>query len=517
MERKIPLDRQNHGNLKTFSAALNPGLFTFLAICTFTSTLFFYSSVYSIHHDLGGGALSGRLAITLGESFGDYSIYFPPAEKFWFSAAALLSNFSGLPLDLTVIAMTNIMVLFGAGLAYYIRRTTVGTSPSFLFVSLSILILLPILFKNIFGLREHLVVVGLWPYLVLRYSDPNGNLVGTRLRILVGLWMGFTLLFKYLYSLVVLLVEIADAIAKRQPVLLFRIENIIAGGIVFVYLFTWLGTDPAQREVIGMMFSAIDANLMDRNENLLKVAEYIIPGILLLIVSWFSGVPKRSIGLATAVVIATIIAAWTQERWYTHHVFPISMAYIFWWWIAAQRFRWPVTLAVALVTLFPVALQFLSAQVYQKQSSELAQALENEGLSVQNKRVAILTMHPSPYNQFLASQDAQRWNPMVNIAYVAAELKPFDKKDSIGKPPPIKLDNPGRRVLHERMLQMWEDQPPDVLILDRTHRWPLRYVEVDWVHAFSEDSRFNTILENYRVATDYDGDQIRFSYYVRTN
>lgn len=113
--------------------------------------------------------------------------------------------------------MAGAAVLFSAALAYYIRRTTVGASPAFLVISVAVLAVLPILFKNVFGLREHIVVAGLWPYLILRVSDPNSKRIGRPLRAILGLWIGFTLLFKYLYSMVVVLVELADAGLQRKP------------------------------------------------------------------------------------------------------------------------------------------------------------------------------------------------------------------------------------------------------------------------------------------------------------
>ncbi|WP_417592005.1 hypothetical protein [Parasphingorhabdus sp.] len=515
LDGKIPLKQQSGTSPGTTSVASDLQLFGAVAIFVFASTLLFYGFSYSVHQDLGGSALSGRLAVTLGESFRDYSIYFPPAEKFWFSLAAHLSSLTGLRLDLVVIAMTDIMVLFGAGLAFQIRRATVGASPLFFISSVAVLVIIPILFKNVFGLREHMVVLGLWPYLVLRFSDQDGTRIGWRLRMVLGLWMGATLLFKTFYAVVVLLVEITDSLIERRLFSLFRIENVTAGIVVFLYLFFWLGLDPYQREVIGAMMGTIDANLLDRNQNWLKLAENLMPAILMLIASCYFRIPKRLIAIACVTVIAAALAAWSQERWYSHHLLPITMAYIAWWWIAARQFRWFINIAVALLILLPVAVQFLNTRIYQEQSAELEQALENDGRTVAAKRVAVLTMHPSPYNQYLASHDALRWNPMMNIAYVAAELKPFDKMELVGKTPPVKLDDPGRLMLYDQMMRLWEDMPPDVLILDRTYRWPLRHIDIDWIHVFSEQPRFNTFLKNYRPVAAYDGDRVKFTYYVR--
>ncbi|MEM6267235.1 MAG: hypothetical protein AAF707_06890, partial [Pseudomonadota bacterium] len=77
-------------------------LFIALSIGLLGILQLFYGTFYSIHPDLAGGALSGRLAVTLGDAFAEYSLYFPPAEKAWFSLAARLSELTGLRLDLAI-------------------------------------------------------------------------------------------------------------------------------------------------------------------------------------------------------------------------------------------------------------------------------------------------------------------------------------------------------------------------------------------------------------------------------
>jgi hypothetical protein len=494
------------------------GLYGGLAICVLAGLLPFYGYYYPLHHDLAGSVLSGRLAVELGESYRDYSIYFPPAERVWYSLAARLSDLTGGRLDLAIVTMTSAMVFFGAGLAYRIRRATVGASPLFLVVSVAVLVALPILFKNVFGLREHIVATGLWPYLVYRVSDPDGTRIGWRTRVVLGLWMGATLLIKYLYAVVVALVELADALVQRRPLLLFRIENIVAGAVVAMYLFSWLILDPSQRTAIGAMFSAIDANLADPVANGLKVAENLVyaAGFLALLVGF--RVPVRLMALGLATLAGTVIVAWSQERWYTHHLFPIILAYVVGWWMAKDYFRWWGHVIVALGLAFPLTGQFLSTFTYQKQVAEVDRAIRDAGQSVSGKRIGVLAMHPSPYNQYLASHDAVRWNTMMNIAYVAADLKPFDSKENAGKaPPPVRLDEPGRKMLHDQMLRLWEDLPPDVLILDHSTSWPLRYIDVEWVQAFSGDPRFKAILEHYRPVLSHQGERSSFTYYVRAD
>ncbi|MBV7264809.1 hypothetical protein [Erythrobacter ani] len=476
----------------------------------------FYSHIYWIHPDLGGGILSGRLSTTLGNSFENYSLYFPPAERAWFSFIVWVSGIIGLRIDLTAIFLTSVAVLFSAGLAYHVRRNTLGASPLFLAISLVVLVALPIAFLNVFGLRAHIVVLGLWPYLVLRISDPDGTKIGWKTRLLVGLWLGATLLLKYLYSLIVLLVEIADAALQRQPFILFRIENVVSGAIVAAYILSWLVLDPDQREAIGVIVNAIDANLTDSVTNLQQAAISMALAVFFVLIGFVFKVPARPTVIGLAVVSGAVAAAWIQSRWYSHHLFPVTCAYAVWLWFIHRDVKAIWLFAIALVLLRPVIGEYLSTAPYQKGVTELDKAMNTAGLSVEGKRVGVLIMNPSPVNQYLAVHGAWRWNASVNNSYVAAELKPFDTPDNLGlKPPPLTLEEPGRRMLHDEFLRLWEDMPPDALILDQTTSWPLRNVVVDWTHVFSEDPRFNALFSQYRLVLEHDGEHVRFRYFER--
>ncbi len=316
---------------------LSIGLFAALAIALLGGLQLFYGLHYSVHTDVAAAALSGRLADTLGASFEDYSLYFPPAERVWFTLATWLSDLTGLRLDLAIISMTGVVVLFSTGLAYHIRHITVGASAWFLILSMAVLVIMPVLYKNVFGLRAHVVALGLWPYLIFRISDPDGTQIGRKTRTVVGLWLGATLLLKYLYSIVVLLVELADAAIQRRPSTLFRLDNVIAGTIVALYIFLWLVIDPSQREVIGAMVSAIDANLTNRNTNILQAGIHASLALLFLLIAYLYKLPARVTAIGLALVVGAIVTAWIQSRWYSHHLFPITMAYIAWLWMINRK------------------------------------------------------------------------------------------------------------------------------------------------------------------------------------
>ena len=475
----------------------------------------FYLLHFSVHQDLAGSVLSGKLANILGEAYGTYSAYFPPAERVWFSLAARIHSFTGLRLDLIVVFMTSLAVLFSVELAYAIRRKTTGTSPLFLVISVVVLVAFPIVFKNVFGLREHMVVLGLWPYIVARISDPDGRELGFPVRLLVGIWVGWALLFKYLYAVAVLFVEIADAIVRRRFAYLFRIENLTAGLIVYLYLFVWLGLHPENREAISAMSSAIAANVLEPQQAIFRIGSELAIALAVVMAARLSGAPARQIALGMAVVVAAILVAAFQGRWYSHHEFPIYFAYVLWLWILGGNLsRWPRILLIGLI-VFHAANEFRNTGFYQSTTNALKRDMDTRGISLQGKRVALLSFHPSPFNQVIAMQGGTRWTPLMNIAYVSAELKQADTAAEPGDlAPPITIVQPGRWLLHDQLMRLWEDMPPDVLILDTSLNWPLRNFRIDWKHLFSNDQRFLAILENYSFLHSHEEKGLKYEYYL---
>ena len=487
------------------------------ALLVLPSTLtLFYTSVYSVHQDLAGAALSAKLANVLGPSFGEYGLFFPPAERFWFSFSVTLNEWTGLRLDLAVVAITSVAVIISAGFAYHIRNAAVGATALFFIASIAVLVILPILYKNIFGLREHLVILGLWPYLVLRASDPDGQRIGWKTRFALGVWMGATLSLKYVYALVVLLVEIADALLRRRPLTLFRIENLVSGAIVAMYLNAWLVLNPEQREAMAVVVTAIEANLAPSIVNFEQAVLWLSSAGCLLALAMAFKVPARTTYIGLAMVVAAIVASWIQSRWYTHHHFPITMAYLAWLWIARDNLKPLWLIAVGLLTMAPVLAEHRKTSVYQSNTQELSEAMDKAGVSLAGKRVGVLAMHPAPMNEYLAAQGAIRWNTSVNIAYLASELQPLDRPENAGElSEPVLIEEPGRKRLHHQMLRLWEERLPDALILDESTSWPLRHITIKWEQAFANDPRFKAILDQYKPVFEHKGERLEFRYLER--
>ncbi|MHA7819026.1 MAG: hypothetical protein ACX930_05205 [Erythrobacter sp.] len=498
------------------SYALELGGHLAFAVTILVCLLAFYQYVYVPHHNVAGPVLSAQLAKTLGDSFANYSSYFPPAEKAWFGLAVTLSDLSSISPDLVVVLMTGIAVLFSAALAYGIRKQTVGATPLFFVLSVVALIVLPILFRNLFGLRVHLVVLGLWPYLNLRLCDPDDTKIGWKLRAVVGLWLGAVLTLRYIFSIIVLVVELADATTGRRVMTLFRIENLIAGAIVALYLFFWLVIDPSQREVVGVMVSAIDANLTSRTGNMVHAAIQFSTAIFFVALTYVCKLPIRSMVIGLAMVVGAIAAAWIQSRWYSHHVLPITAAYVAWLWMIHREVKPLWVTAMALIVAQPIVKEFTAIAPYQQAVGELEQAMDEADLSVAGKRVGLLNMHPSPFNQYLAKNGGLRWIGAMNNAYVAAELKSLDRQEKVGETvPSLAFEEPGRQMLHDDMLRLWEDMPPDVLILDESTSWPLKNIEVRWTEVLADDARFQAIVSQYRPVMHHEGERLDFTYYER--
>ncbi|MGJ8624527.1 MAG: hypothetical protein ACSHW1_17420 [Yoonia sp.] len=487
-----------------------------LSLVALTGILTLYSTISLFHQDVSGGLLTGALAIELGADFDLYNAYFPPIEKYWFMLAAKLATILEINAAKTLVVQTYVAVLISVVLAYAIRQRTVGAGLLFFAIPLVVLLLLPILFKNIFGLREHLVVLGLWPYLVLRAAGDNAAKVGLGLRVFLGFWLGFTLLFKYFYSIVVFLVEATDALVCRRFGLLFRIECIVAGSIVFAYLFVWLGLDPAQREVIRAMQNSISANVLPLTGSIKIAFSYLAFGLPTWLILARLRIAPRLNALGLACLIGTVFVAGLQGRWYTHHLFPIIMAFVGWWWLLGPNLPKWVHVLVAAVLVMPIKDEFFARENYTTKTSDVRAVFTDRGISLAGKRVALLNQHPSPFNEIILDDGGLRWSPQMNIAYVSAELMPFDRPKNRGQtPPPIVFDDSNQNFLHGQLLTLWESEPPDILILDTSFQWPLRYVHFQWEQILSEDKRFQRILAQFEPAFTHKSDSVHFTYYVR--
>jgi hypothetical protein len=496
----------------------NWGICTTIAVLGTAATLLLYGMLLSLHQDLSGGMLNAKLSIMLGDDFKTYNAYFPPIESFWNTLALRLSALTGVD-EITVLLMqTCLMVTISAALAFHIRQKTVGAGARFFCVSFLVLLLLPILFKNIFGLREHLVVLGMWPYLVLRAAGDAGKNIDYKLRVFLGLWMGFTLLFKFMCSLFVIFVELADAIAERRILNLFRIENLLSGAVVFIYLLLWLGLDPDQREAFSAVRDSISGNLISTAVALERVQYWFFISILILIFSGIATANRRLTSIGAALVLGAIAVAWMQERWYSHHVFPIFMALVGWWWLVGNRFNKWAHICMVLVLGYHLQYQLYHSLKYQVRTSFLERTLRDQGLSLAGQRVGLLNQHPSPYNQVILSSGGVRWTPQMNVAYISAALKPFDTPENTDvPPPPLRLDAGGENPLHDQHLGLWVDFPPDVLIIDNTTKWPLRHLKFDWHQVLSEDQRFQKIFAQYELKYEHDDWPVKFEYYVRND
>ena len=475
-----------------------------------------FAGFYSVHHDLAGSILSGQLSYVLGDVFADYSLYFPPAERGWVTLIAFISDVTGLRPDLTAALLTSVAILISVSLAYEIRQSSVGTSPLFLPASAAVLLIVPILFKNVFGLREHFVVLGLWPYLVFRMSYPKGGKASLKLRIFLGIWLGATLLFKYLYSIAVLLTEIADAALRRRPMLLFRTENLLAGGIVALYLFLWLGIDPSQREAIAFATSGIEANLKSARTNFITAVFQSSLAVCLIAAALVFQWPRRETVFGAALLFGAIAASAIQARWYSHHTFPITMAYIAWWWLIAPHIKWWMNLFIALYITSQIVPQSSAILSYQLELREIDTAMAE--INVGGKRVGMLSVHLSPYSEYLVANGGMRWNTSANNSYVASALQGIDTRDNAGAyARPIALDHPAQAALHDEMLSLWEDMPPDALLFDNKKTWPLRYVRFEWTTVFAEDKRFTAFMQDYEPVLVHKGKRLEFTYYERKN
>lgn len=498
------------------SRAVELGINAFAAGILFVAVIAFYTFQYTIHQDLAGNILSGKLVLKLGEQYELYSIYFPPAEKFWFSTAARLQDVSGFRSDYVVLGMTYCAILFSSSFAYFIRKKTVGATPWFFITSLIALVVLPILFKNLFGLREHMVALGLWPYLVYRVSDPTGTIIDRKWRIVLGCWIGLTLLFKYFYALAIFLVELADALIQRRASIVFRIENLVSATIVVGYLFIWLILNPENLSTISMMKNAIGANIITPKLNAYYIGLSLFSAVPLLITGAIYKIKNRHLAICFALLVASILVASIQGRWYSHHHFPVILASIFTFWIIGRKTPQIIVTCISFLLINPIYKELTKLTSVQSKIASLEESLENNSAKFDSKRVALLSAHPSPFNEIIAKQGGDRWTALMNMSYITSELKEADIKENNGiVAAPIESFSQGREILHDKTMSLWEDFPPDVIIMDQSTNWPLEHLKINWTHLFSNNDRFLKIMKNYKLSYSHKEHRLAYDYYVR--
>ena len=482
----------------------------------FAAVLAFYHTTYYLHQDLAAGVLGAAVAMEVGADFAKYNVFIPPIEKVWYMLANLINNGTNIGSDLSIVLQTLVVAFVSASLGYAVRRATHGASVWFFVLPLLIGLAFPIFYKNMFGLREHVMIMGLWPYLVLRAGHENSDRIGLPLRIAVGLWLGCTLIFKFYYSLVVFLVEVADAVLSRRFMALFRIENLISGGMVFIYLLIWLGFDAGQRANMVALRDAMEANLSDQSASLIKALIYFAFAAAFWMFAHLQKTDARRNAIGLAAVVGAILAAWVQQRWYEHHVFPILVCFMAWWWLVGPRLSKATHVAVFVALAVPSYGKFQRTFLYQIAANRTDAALRQQGIDLAGKRVGVLHQHPSPFSEVLIAQGALRWSLHANVSYVNGRLLPFDTPDMRGAAvPQLVYDDPLSQVFHDPLMTFWTDFPPDVLILDATNQWPLKHITYQWDDVFARDLQFQEVFANYTLVFENERPFSNFAYYVR--
>lgn len=485
------------------------GLVFLVGIIPSLIVLWIVPDLIPLHHDVAGMVNDAGFFIREPHIASEYGIPIIPMEHWFYGFPVYLSAWAGIPAKNVIVLQIFLIAQFSSALAcwiIYIGGLTNSKTQTVLWVLgvYAIIFAIPLTytFRNIFGLREHLFVATILPYLMLLCARLSGYRPNSYLTAIVGLLAGTGIIIKPLYAVLFVIVEFVFFICSRRFLACIRLDSIIIVLIGTCYLLFWvICTDYFIQ--LKYLVSTIQGYLNPQGVVLLIGFYYLTPALILLIHVLFRrkdiSEKDKSVFHRAAIFfsacLAVVLVLYLQQRGFSHHRFPISAFTIF--------------LTIAIWHVLPKWLLFialmLSIGIIWKDIDLESQMIGNKasqsiGSTIRGKTVSVISPHLRPFHTAILNLEGNWRFPIRNMAYLAAEYKQFDTLGQKVKYIPIKNMSEGSLYFHEKVIGMLEHYPPDFIIVDTTYpRWPMKYIHVDYLKALKMDERFEAIWKNYKL------------------
>ncbi len=461
-----------------------------------------------LHHDLAGMVNEAGFTIREPQIVSKYGSPLIPMEQFFYGLPVYLSTWINIPvyqgivlqcfLVLQLGALLTCWIIYKGGLSKSRVQTLIWIAGIY-----GINFLLPLAYRsrNIFGLREHLFVALILPFLMLLCARLSGFHPGRLLAAMVGIVAGLAIIFKPVYVLLFLFVETVFLVYNRRLFAFARIETLFIVLVGSGYLFYWFFyTEYFIR--IKNLISAVQGYLVPQLALIATEFFYLAPAIVLLVHILFrrkaitqqdnTAIQKTVILFSACISSALVLQL--QQRGYSHHSFPIAVFVI----VFALSI-WHV-LSKKILTIFLIFCTYsILHEVNLKFQLIGNQAGRSIGTIIQNKTVAAISPHLRPFHTAILKNGAKWQFPVRNMAYLATEYKRFDVPDSDFNYIPIESFSESGRFIHQQVIGMLEDYPPDFIIVDTSTQWPLKYIQVNYLEALKMDEKFQLIWRNYQL------------------
>ena len=175
---------------------------------------------------------------------------------------------------------------------------------------------------------------------------------------------------------------------------------------------------------------------------------------------------------------------------------PFSLPLLLFLYSLRQVF-FPVLLFAALVWVVGVSEENYGASFLR----EYTRQAQNELKGVVNgKTVAIISPHLRPLHAACLVNRCQYRFPMQNLAYLATEYHEQDNPNGQIRYLNPEEFSPASKLANDSIAKLFERSPPDIVLVDRGERWPMKHIQVDYLQALQMDDRIKKAWQGYSLA-----------------
>lgn len=369
--------------------------------------------------------------------------------------------------------------------------------------------IIPLNVNNLYGIREHLFVLLVFPYIILVLARISGCIPTTKFAVLIGVVAAVGYCAKPFYGLVFVGIEVAYVLCVGRLFAVVRAEAVTASLLGVVYLLVWIFGYSEYFDQLQDAISNVGVFLKDTDTLILRALLYSIPVLAILVSVLFLPVSAKSLDptllkrtvLLSVVVVMIIVVASIQQRWYWHHYYPVAgacavlMAAV----VNVRKLLMPIVLSsfFLLIVLRP------GFQAAVSNYSKVVVAQAQLGPVIAGATVGVITPHPAPYSQVVLETQALWRFPFVNMAYLATEYSQFDQPNmSIRYLSPAEMSLSGQ-LAHRKVVSLFVQSPPEYAIVDKTPRYPFQHVFLDQLKALRMDAEFEKAWEQYDLVDRY--------------
>ena len=331
------------------------GIVILLIIATGILAYTILAKPLNLNHDATLNLEIGRYLLEGRIPYLDYYEINPPLVQYLNILPAYISQVTSINPITVYLLLMFVTVMYIAWLSYRLGYPIIKSNDGLIaYLIPLIIIIISLETRRDFGQRDHLVVLLLIPYLLLRILRWEKHTIGITSVISIGVMAGLGLGIKPYFAISVIVVEVYGLLRYRQIRTWFTPEVIIIGVIGFAYIgHFWLLPITAREHFFGVLLPEIIANYDSYNLTLDREAMGLATLFLIPHTLWL-----------TLVIIVLSITLILRSH-YGYLIYPFGLFAIASWWVFwvqqahftyhAMPFVFSAVITVAFATFLPLS------------------------------------------------------------------------------------------------------------------------------------------------------------------